>query len=217
LSFFNGKPVLENLWTTFLTAVLNLDYRVKPTLKMKVKILKILMVMALISCSDNVSKQPATKDGFTAMENEIKNEFGEDAYFTNITVMYDEAIGNTLSLTVTKAPVSLKMEQWDFVKGDWEQNSAITVEVPEGTKAADFMFQLNEQINLSKLGELVEKSIKYLKTEKDIESLLKLAFIKFPKNGDMFETEYVVNLKQKNEGATFSFFYALDGELIKMD
>lgn len=180
--------------------------------------LAVITAVTLTSCGGSVSNQPATTEGFTAMEQEIKDQFGDDAYFTNITVMYNKSIGNTITLTVTEAPESLKMGQWNLVNGSWNQNSDITIEIPEGTKATDFMFQLNKHINLSKLGGLVEQSIKHLTAEKNIDNpTLKMAFVKFPKNGDVSKTEYVVNLEPESGGTKFSYYYRLDGELINMN
>ncbi|MBG6130690.1 hypothetical protein IWQ47_002166 [Aquimarina sp. EL_43] len=175
-------------------------------------------VATLISCGGSISNQPANADGFSAIAKEIENKFGEHAHFTNITIMHNKSIGNTISLTVTEAPESLKMGQWNFVNASWEQNSEITVEIPEGTKAADFMFQLNEKINLKKLGELTEQSCKRLTTEKDIKNpTLKMAFVKFPKNGDNSKTEYVVTLEPENGGTSFTFYYKLNGDFINMN
>ena len=110
------------------------------------------------------------------------------------------------------------MGQWDLAQGAWTERSEITLEVPEGTKAADFMFQLNENINLSKLGGLVQKSIKQLTAEKDIENpILSIAYVKFPKNGDLSKVEYTVTLEPENGGTSFSFFYKLNGEFINMN
>ncbi|UNY98602.1 hypothetical protein MQE36_16165 [Zhouia spongiae] len=186
-----------------------------------IKLLAVITVstLMLLSCGGGgSSKQPATAEGFASIEKEIKNKFGNDAYFTNMTIIYNKSIGNTISLTVTEAPESLKMGQWNLVNGSWNLNSDITIEVPEGTKAADFMFQLNDQINLAQLGGLVEKSKKQLTAEKDIKKpMLEMAFVKFPKNGDKSKTEYVVNLEPENGGTSFSFYYRLNGELIKMN
>ena len=120
--------------------------------------------------------------------------------------------------TVTDNPESLKMGQWNQTQSTWKQNSEISLEVPQGSKAADFMFQLNEKINLTKLGELVEKSSLQLTAEKNIENpALHMAFVKFPKNGDISKAEYTVMLKPENGGTTFTFYYKLNGDLIKMD
>ena len=185
------------------------------------KILKsivIVLIGTLISCSSGTSKQGANAEGFGIIEKDIKTEFGDNAHYTDLTIMHNESIGNIISLTVTDAPESLKMGQWNYSQGSWKQNSEVTLEVPGGTKAADFMFQLNDKINLAKLGELVEKSVKHLTKEKNIEKpILDIAFIKFPKNGDISKTEYNINLKPENGGTTFRFNYKLNGELIKMD
>jgi len=187
------------------------------------KVLKFITIVAtvvitLVSCGGGISKQPANAEGFGAIEKEIKSKFGENAYYTDLTIMYDKSLGNLISVTVTDNPASLKMGEWNSSQNTWKQNSEISLEVPEGSKAADFMFQLNEKINLSKLGELVEKSSKQLTTEKNLETpTLNMAFVKFPKNGDIDKTEYTIMLKPKNGGTTFSFYYKLNGDLIKMN
>lgn len=185
------------------------------------RLLKLTLIAAIIifiSCGDSTSKQGANKEGFGAIENEIKDKFGVDAYYTDLTIINVQPIGNIVSTTVTDAPESMKMGEWDLNQGTWKQNSEITLEVPEGSKASDFMFQLDEKISLSKLGELVEKSMKQLTAEKNIENpALSLAFIKFPKNGSLAETEYAIKLEPENGGTSFSFYYTLEGDFIKMD
>ena len=44
-----------------------------------------------------------------------------------------------------------------------------------------------------------------------------MAFIKFPKNGDISKTEYTVRLEPKNGGTSFTFRYDLQGNFIEMD
>jgi len=176
-----------------------------------------LTVITLMSCGGS-SKQEANAEGFRNIEKEIKNKFGEDAYFTKISIMHDESIGNMISLTVTEAPESFKMEEWNLSQNSWKQSSELTLEVPEGTKASDYMFQLDDKINLAKLGELTEKSKKQLTDEKDLKNpSLYIAFINFPKDGDISKADYNINLKPQHGGTTFRFNYALNGDLIKMD
>ena len=153
--------------------------------RLKQTIVALVFITALVSCGGGAGNQEATADGFSEIEKEIKDKFGDDAYYTDLKILYIKGIGNTISATVTNDPESLKMGQWDFAQGTWTQRSEITLEVPEGSKAEDFMFQLDDKIKLSKLGELVEKSSKQLTAEKNIENpTLSMAFIKFPRNGD---------------------------------
>lgn len=186
--------------------------------RLKYTIVALTFITALVSCGGGAGKQEATADGFSEIEKEIKNKFGDDAYYTDLDIIPIESIGNSISVTVTEDPESLKMGEWVLTQGTWKQSSEITLEIPEGSKAADFMFQFDEKINLSKLGELVEKSMAQLEVEKDIENpALHMASILFPKNGDVSKTEYLINLKPENGGTTFRFTYKLNGELIKMD
>ncbi len=195
--------------------------KLKPIKTKQMKTLKLIAIVAmttLMSCGGSTNKQSADADGFGAIEKEIKNKFGDNAYYTDLAITYNKSIGNIITVTVTDNPESLKMGQWDQTQNAWKQNSEISLEVPQGSKAADFMFQLNEKINLSKLGGLVEKSSLQLSSEKNIENpALYMAFVKFPKNGDIAKAEYTVMLKPENGGTTFSFYYKLDGELITMD
>lgn len=174
--------------------------------------------ISLWSCGGGAAKQPATAQGFADIEKELKNEFGDNAHYTELTIIYNESIGNSISTTVTDDPESLEMGQWTYSMGSWNQTSEITLEVPEGTKAADFMFQFGEKVNLEKLGELVEKSKERLEAEKDIDNpRFEMAFIKYPKNGDIEAAEYIVKLQPENGGTSFTFTYRLDGSFIEMD
>lgn len=178
----------------------------------------LLFVATLLSCGGGASDQSENAKGFQNIENELKDKFGNDAHYTDLSIIRIDGIGNTISLTATENPKSLKMGQWNLSQDTWNQTSDVTIEVPEGTKASDFMFQLGEDISLSKLGELVEKSKAQLKKEKDLDNpVLKIASVKFPKNGNLANTEYVVSLEPENGGTSFSFFYSLDGDLLNMN
>ncbi|MGH1386815.1 hypothetical protein [Kordia sp.] len=177
----------------------------------------VVVVLSLLSCDTSTHTQPADAIAFNAIEKVMKSEFGENACYTNLTISYNKTTGSSINTIVTNAPKSLKMEKWNSTQNIWKKTSDIFIEVPNGTKAKDFMFQLNDTINLSTLGDLVEKSSKQLQQEKNIEKpALHLATIKFPKNGDVSKTEYCIMLKPENGDKTFSFFYSIDGKLIKM-
>lgn len=177
-----------------------------------------LLAVALVSCGGGIDKQPANAEGFAVIEKEMKTEFGENAYYTDLTIMYDETMGNYVSTTVTDDPESLEMGEWSYSMGNWTQSSDIKLELPEGTKAADFMFQLNGEVSLKKMGELVEKSKTQLTAEHEIENpRLEMAFVKFPDTGDLSETSYSIQLEPEHGGTKFSFYYTLGGDLIEMD
>lgn len=186
------------------------------------KILKLVAVMALVtmtSCGGGIGKKALDTAGFLSIEEELKSKFGDDAYYTDLNISHDKSIGTMISLTVTEDPASLKMGAYVYSgHTGWEQNSEIAIEIPEGTQAKDFMFQLSNKISLKKLGELVETSSKKLTAEKEIGNPhLEMAFIKFPDNGDISNAEYVVKLEPENGGTSFTYNYKLDGTFIEMN
>lgn len=180
-------------------------------------ILGILFTALLVaSCGGNNVSDNA--ESFQEIENEIKSEFGKNAYFTEVSITHNESVGNIVGVTVTKEPESMKMGQWNFTSGNWQQNSEISIETPAGSKAADFMFQLGNEVSLSKLGDLVEKSKEALSKEKDLKNpRLHLAFVKYPDTGDASKVEYIVMLQPETGGTTFTYSYKLDGTFIEMD
>jgi len=179
----------------------------------------LVVIKFMTSCSHSTSKQPANADGFKAIEVELKDKFGDNAYYTDLYISHDTSIGNMINLTVTDAPESLKMGTYVFSQHtSWKQDSEVTIEVPEGTKAADYMFQLNDKINLETLGDLVQQSRQKLTEDKSIDNpAFKMAMVKFPKNGDIKRAEYVVKLEPEHGGTSFNFYYTLNGDLINMN
>ena len=185
-------------------------------MKKKIHFFAVLIMGSLLYSCNSSSK--GSEGDFLAIESNIKQEFGSDAYYTKLVIMFDKTIGKMISTTVTDDPESLKMGEWDKSQGTWNQSAEVTLELPLGTKATDFMFQLNDDINVSSFGKLVEQSKEKLATEKDIKNpALKMAFIKFPDNGDKSKAQYVVKLEPENGGTSFSFYYELNGQFIEMD
>jgi hypothetical protein len=182
----------------------------------KIAFIAIIAALTMASCGGGT--EAANAEGFGKLEQKLKDKFGKDAYYTKISITYIKALGNVINATVTEKPESLKMGEWSQTSGNWEQTSELTLEVPQGTKAADFMFQLGDKVNLIKLGELAEKSKAQLTKEKNITNpKLHIATIQIPGNGDVSKVRYLVMLQPENGGTTFSFFYSLTGEFEKMN
>ena len=172
------------------------------------------LAIVLFACTSKSGEE----GDFSGVKSDLDSKFGEKAYYTEISITYNQSIGNITNVIVTKAPETLKMEQWTNSMNNWTQTSDITIEIPNGTKATDFMFQLGRTVSLEKLSELVANSKEKLTSEKQIDSpKLHMAFIKYPDNGQVNEAEYIVMLQPKNGGTTFTFSYKLDGTLLKMD
>lgn len=182
---------------------------------LKLVLVTFIIALTIISCGGESKKAAVNADGFGEIEKSIKSKFGDDAFFTKVSITNNETIGNIILVTVTEDPESLKMGDWTQMQGKWSQNSEITIELPQNAKAKDFMYQLNDKLNLTTLGKLVEKSIEHLKTEKGLKKpKLDIAMIKFPKNGDLAKTNYYITLQPEHGGTSFKYLYALDGKLL---
>lgn len=174
-------------------------------------------LLAFIACGGS-GNSPASTKGFDKIEQSLKKKFGNNAYYTDLTIVPIEGIGNAITTTVTKKPASLKMGEWTYSQKKWNQTSEISLEVPEGSKAADFMYQLDDEISITKLGGLVEEARKNLTAEKNLKKpRLSLAAIKYPNNGDRSKAKYLIQLQPEHGGTTFTYSYKLNGEFIEMD
>lgn len=179
-------------------------------------ILVAVSIFTLVSCGSGGGS--GSDQSFGSVKENIESKFGEDAYFTELSVTYNEAIGYIINVMTTNDPESLKMAEWTYSNGDWTQTTDVFLEIPEGYAAEDFMFKLAGYITLEKLDKLIEKSKTHLSKEKGIEkSKLALAAIKYPEVAEGAEAEFIINLQPETGGTTFAFSYDLEGELIEMD
>lgn len=182
----------------------------------------IVSLFFIVSCE---SKSKYTQDaaGFESIQNDLKKKFGEDAYYTDISITNSigegAGAGLGLHLTVTKEPQSLKMQEWIYNSyTNWNNTADVTLEIPEGDNAKDFMYQLGGKFDLKKIGELVESSVKKAADEKNIENLvLDMVLLKTPDNTDASETTVFIRMKPKDGGTAFNFRYDLDGKLLSFD
>lgn len=176
----------------------------------------VLLILFLSSCTKNLSYKEFNPKYFLETEKAIKNKFGNNAYFINLSIENDKSLGKLVRLVVTDKPESLKMEEWALIKGSWRQIAKVSIEIPNDTQAKDFMFMLNHKISLEKLGVVLEQTKLKILTEKGVgkSSLLK-AFIYFPKSGDISKASYNILLNTKNKDTVYRFVYQLNGELLK--
>jgi hypothetical protein len=174
------------------------------------------------SCGSSSSKYTPDAEGFAKIQDDLKSKFGDDAYYSNIGIVYiaGDAPGSgiVLNITVTKDPASLSMEEWAYSSyGGWRKTANVTVEVPEGVDAKEFVYQLAGKFDLKKAGELVELSAKKLADEKQIKNaVLNMAQLN-PGNRPASTTDIYIAMKPENGGTTFSFHYDLDGNLTSFD
>ncbi|MEN7551296.1 hypothetical protein AAG747_25485 [Rapidithrix thailandica] len=175
------------------------------------------MVSIFSSCTQLglVKEDFTTKEGLKEFEEELISKFGKDAYFTDFGISHSQH-GSVANVTVTSDPSSLKMGSWIYHKGLWEQTSDITLEIPDGAKAEDFMYT-HKELDFDQINELVEKSKTKVKEEKDMDVVVYTIYLSAPDDADFSRMRYSLDLRPENGGTSFSFYYNMDGSLHSFD
>lgn len=180
------------------------------------KTLYIILTVILVSCGRNNLKFD-DRASLETLKKELNSKFGDNAFYTNLSIVNSD-IGGIVSVSQTDTPSSLKMSDWSYVQGKWQQKTEITLEVSGNAKAEDFMFQLHKTLDFNTLINVVEASKKRVIEEKKIKKIkVELISISAPDNGDFKSMKYYITIKPKQGGTQFSFWYNMDGSLDKFD
>lgn len=179
------------------------------------------LLFILISCISFASCKSAfehNKAGMEKLSAELIEEFGAEAWYTSIELENAGSSDDLVSVQQTNDPNSLKQEQWVQAHGFWNKAANVTLTI-QGAEPKSFMFQLNKDMSLSKLGELIETSTKSLQ-EKDVKDTeLTLASMKASNqmNTKQEGFYYSVILRNKADGKSFRFIYDINGKLKSLD
>jgi len=174
-----------------------------------------LSIFFMFSCT-NEDFTPDEK-GFKKIEQDLKNKFGEDSFYTDLSIKYNHEEGNVIDVTVTKYPSSLKMKGFSNVAGDWEQISEVELELKKG-EIEDYMFRLGREVSVTKIGNLVEKSMQYLTKDTQLQDItLSMASVASPVNGKKDEMLYHIELKSLVDNTYYNFKYDMNGEFCSLE
>jgi hypothetical protein len=184
----------------------------------KLYLVGIAFIMPFVSCNSIKGKAFETSEGVTEVVTKLKEAFGKNASYTEITISYYKGIGSTISATGTNDPSSPKMVSKLYSKGKWEETSDVILEVSEGAKPSDFMFTLEEVEHLKKVPEMVKVSIEKIKQEKDFDVVAEHVSVKYPSRiiGPDDKLRFDVNLRPENGGTSFIMTFDNKGDFKRM-
>jgi hypothetical protein len=171
-----------------------------------------LILGGLTSCADKIEH---TKAGMETLNQQLKDKFGPDTWYTSIVLSNSGGSDDMVTVDQTKDPNSLTQEQWDLFHGFWEKRANITLQI-EGAKPESFMFQLDKEVSLGRLGELMELSQKKLAEEREIkDSKVIIAQVKASNQMNSKEEGiyYSLSLHSEQGGKNYHFVYDLNGNL----
>lgn len=184
-------------------------------MKNTISIFLTVTALGLLSCGNGKTDFTDNAASMIALGEEIKGEFG-DSYYTSFSVN-NTSSGPIVGVSTTKDPSSMQMGDWQYFDGSWSQISEITLEVPSGAKAEDYMFKFGEQVKFETIGKIIEDAKATLKKEKEVDAKVEDLIVNAPNNGDFDTMEYLLTLEPISGGTSFNFSYTLNGELIKYD
>ncbi len=174
------------------------------------------ILLFIFSCN-NASKSYEDKASLEELKKELISEFGENAYYTKLSISNAD-YGSIVGVSQTDKPSSLKMTEWNYFNGSWDQISDVTLELSSGSKAEDFMFQLNKVIDFEIMAKVVEESKKKIIEEKGIAKVrVENININAPNDGDFNSMKYFITISPIDGGTDFNFWYNMDGTLSKFD
>ena len=123
------------------------------------------ITLLFISCDSKKSYED--KDSLIELKEELISKFGENAHYTELNITNNE-YGSVVGVSQTDAPSSLKMTEWNYSNGKWDQISDVTLEISGDVKAENFMFQINKVIDFDIMSNAVEEAKKKIINEKNI-------------------------------------------------
>lgn len=175
-------------------------------------ILALLICVCICSCKSGFEYNRA---GMEKLNGELKNEFGAETWYTSIVLENSGGSDDIVTIDETKDPNSRKQEQWSQFHGFWEKKADITLSI-QGAEPKSFMFQLDKEVSLGKLGDLMEQSRKQVLAEQKIDDgLVTLAEIRASNkmNTKQDGMYYSIVVSSKKAGKSFNFVYDLNGKL----
>lgn len=158
--------------------------------------------------------------GMEKLNKELKDEFGAEAWYTSIELANSGGSDDIVTVDQSKDPNSHKQERLSQFHGFWDKKADITLSIDPGIDPKLFMFQLDKEVSLGKLGDLMEASRKQLATEKGADdALVTLAQIRASNqmNTKAEGIYYSISLESKKNNKSYNFVYNLDGTLRKLN
>lgn len=162
-----------------------------------------------MSCTNEVFTKDAK--GFNNIEQDLKAEFGEGAFYTDVSIEFNVENESFINVIVTKDPHSLKMKGFKNTNRDWLQASEVTLELEKG-EIENYMFTLHDNVSVAKIGNLIDASIASLTTEESLEFALTKASVIAPVNGKKEDMLYHIKLKT-TDNIFYNFWYDMNGDV----
>ncbi len=120
----------------------------------------LIAVCIIGACGNSEEKSQAyfdSDDEFTELVKSLNEQFSDNAGYSSIMLSYDDLMGNTVLVKVSRNIDENTIEEWFFMNDSWDKKAETKLELGD-KNPADFLFSLNGDYDLSKLLDMVNES-----------------------------------------------------------
>jgi hypothetical protein len=183
---------------------------------MKNRIISTLFLAGILLTASCKSGFEHSKAGMERLSEGLVAKFGAATYYTDIEFLSKPGSDDIVMVTETNEPASMKQEQWlQYSGGEWEKQADVHF-TADGADPKAFMFQLNKEVSLSKMGDLLEAAKAQLLKDKQVKAPVFVSAV-VKSNNKMNSKEggifYYIILNDNIGKRDYQFVYDLQGNL----
>jgi len=203
---------------------MNFKTRDKFTMKQFTILISLITLTIISACgSNNDEEQQAyfdSNDEFTELLKSLNEQFTENAGYQSIMLSFDERMGNTVLVKVSRNIEDNNIEEWFFMNENWKKEAESKLELDD-KKSSDFLFSLKDDYDLSILLGLVNESKEKVKEElkvkkvvcKSVNLIMRRDSASANKMDDLITQ---VAIEPEAGGATYNLSYDATGKYLDM-
>jgi hypothetical protein len=192
------------------------------TMKYFTIFITLITIFAFSSCGSGNNEPESeayfeSNDQFEELQSSLNNQFSKDAGYQSIMLSFDERMGNTVLVKVSKNIEENNIEEWFYINEDWNKEAESKIKLND-KKVSDFLFSLKDDYDLSLLLSIVNKSkekvINDFKVEKVICKSINLIMSKErTSTNKMDDLITQATVENQEDGTTYKINFDAKGNL----
>lgn len=172
--------------------------------------------LVMTSCKYHV---PYNEAGMQKLQKDLFDKFGENAWYSEISILSVSDNETALRVKETADPNSLRAKAWLKQSEDWIPQDEVMLQFNDGTPK-EHLFQLSKgKMSLKTLADLIAQSNAKLK-EKGLGSA-KINFVSIQSaqlvKSDAQRVIYNISYENKSDNKSYSFVYDMNGKLVSFN
>lgn len=181
-------------------------------------VISLIAIFSFFACGNNVGEAYYDSNNqFSDLVKDLNEQFSEKAGYQSIMISYDEIMGNTILVKVSRDIDKNKIEEWFYMNGDWDKKADTTLQLGD-KNPSDFLFSLKNDYDISRLVDMVKNSKKRVKDElkvnevvcKSVNLLMRTKRVSENKMDDLITQ---ITIEPLDRGISYNLSYDSEGNL----